>query len=129
MTLRVGLQREFLRYLLVGGCAFLLDWGLLALGMALGWHYQIATLCGFVAGMLCCFWLSVRFVWRGTRATGWRSFVVFALVGLGGMALTSLLMWLAVQTFALRPELAKPFIAGLVLGWDFLLRRHLVFYH
>ena len=129
MSHRVGIQREFLRYLLVGGASFLLDWGVLSLGMVLGWHYQLATACGFVTGLVCCFVLSVRYVWRGTRATGLHSFLMFGLIGLGGMLLTALLMWLGVTQLALRPELAKPFIAGAVLIWDFLLRRTWVFDH
>lgn len=128
MTHRIGFAREFFRYAVVGGISFLLDWALLALGVALGVHYLAATAGGFLAGLVCCFVLSVGWVWRGTRARDLHAFLMFGLIGLAGMGLTMLLMWLVSGLGGARPELAKPFISGVVLLWDFLLRRSLVFH-
>ncbi|PAS94851.1 MAG: hypothetical protein CGU28_13440 [Candidatus Dactylopiibacterium carminicum] len=123
------LALEFLRYLMVGGLAFLVDYGVLWLvHSALGWHYQLATLLGFCAGLFTNYLLCVAWVWRGTKATTLRDFAIFTTIGIGGLLLTVLLMWLSVSVAKLAPELAKPFIAGIVLLWNFGLRRLFVFF-
>lgn len=123
------LAHEFFSYLLVGGLAFIIDYGVLWLAHnPLGLHYLLATLLGFCAGLVTNYLLCITWVWRGTNATTLRDFINFALIGVGGMALTALLMWLAVDLGHLAPELAKPFIAGIVLVWNFGLRRIFVFF-
>jgi putative flippase GtrA len=122
------LAREFFNYLLVGGLAFAVDYAMLWLGLNLGLHYAAATLLGFCAGLATNYLLCVSWVWRGTHATTLRDFLLFAAIGIGGLLLTLLLMWLAVDIAHLSPKLAKPFIAGAVLVWNFGLRRLFVFF-
>ncbi|NSL55312.1 GtrA family protein [Uliginosibacterium aquaticum] len=122
------LLREFFSYLLVGGLAFAVDYGVLWLALNLGLHYAVATLLGFCAGLATNYLLCITWVWRGTRATTLRDFIVFTVIGIGGLLLTLLLMWLAVDIAQLSPKLTKPFIAGLVLVWNFGLRRLFVFF-
>jgi putative flippase GtrA len=70
----------------------------------------------------------VAWAWRGTHATSARDFLVFSLIGLAGLALTELLMHLAVGVAGMPPTLAKLPIVGLVFLWNFGLRRMLVFF-
>lgn len=123
------LALQFLRYTLVGGVAFVLDFALLSAGLALGWHYLLATLVGFIGGLLLNYTACVFWVWRGTQAKTGRDLVIFSLIGIAGLLLTALLMWLAVTGLQIAPQLAKVFIAALVLVWNFSLRRLLVFSH
>lgn len=123
-----GLWREFMRYAVVGGVAFLADFGVLQLGLYLGLHYLWATAAGFVVGLVVNYLLCVSWAWRGTRATTSRDFLVFSLVGLGGLGLTELLMRLAVGWAGMPPQLAKLPITAVVFLWNFALRRMLVFF-
>ncbi len=125
---RRDLLVELRRYIVVGGLAFVVDWAVLRLGIDLGAHYLLATALGFAAGLVLNYALSVTWVWRGTRATAWRDFAVFTLIGIGGLLLTEGLMHLAVETGGLTATVAKPPIAGLVLLWNFGLRRIFVFF-
>lgn len=123
-----ALRREFLRYAVVGAVAFAVDWAVLRLSLGLGVHYLAATAAGFVVGLAVNYGLCVAWAWRGTRATTLRDFVVFSLIGVGGLLLTEGLMRLAVETAGMAAPLAKLPIAGLVLLWNFGLRRFLVFF-
>lgn len=127
-TVLFKLARELFNYVLVGGLAFAVDYGVLWLTLNLGLHYLPATLLGFCAGLITNYMLCVTWVWRGTQATTLRDFALFTVIGIGGLLLTLLLMWLAVDIAQLSPKLAKPFIAGLVLVWNFGLRRLFVFF-
>ena len=125
----LALLQAFFRYLLVGGLAFLVDWGVLTLGVSFGMDYRVATALGFVFGLITNYLLCIAWVWRGTQARTLRDIVIFTLIGVGGLGLTELLMWLAVDLAALRPSIAKLPIAGIVLVWNFGLRRLFVFFH
>lgn len=122
------LWRDFLRYTAVGGVAFAADWCVLWLGLRLGLQYPSATAAGFMVGLLINYLLCVTWAWRGTRATTARDFLVFSVIGLAGLALTELLMRLAVGMLGMPPTVAKLPIVGLVFLWNFGLRRMLVFF-
>jgi putative flippase GtrA len=122
------LWRDFLRYAVVGGVAFVADFYVLKLGLLLGLHYLFATAAGFVVGLALNYLLCVTWAWRGTHATTARDFLVFSLIGLAGLGLTELLMRLAVGVAGLPPLWAKLPIVGLVFLWNFGLRRMLVFF-
>lgn len=119
---------QFIRYLAVGGVAFLVDYFFLNLCLHIGLHYLIGTVIGFIAGLATNYSLCVLWVWRGTKARTMRDIFVFTLIGIGGLALTALLMWISVDHFQIDPRIAKAVIAGIVLFWNFGLRRIFVFF-
>ena len=123
-----NLMVQFLRYTLVGGLAFIIDFGLLSAVLYLDGHYLLATLIGFVGGLITNYLLCVLWVWRGTQAKTARDILVFSLIGVGGLLLTALLMWMSVGLLTLDPQISKLFIAALVLVWNFGLRRLFVFF-
>ena len=50
---RKSLMGQFLRYLVTGGLAFVVDFGLFALCLyVFDWHYLLANLVGLVAGLV-----------------------------------------------------------------------------
>ncbi len=122
------LAGQFLRYALVGGLAFVVDFAFLSGVLQLGGHYMLATLVGFMAGLATNYALCVFWVWRGTQATSSRDMLIFTLIGIGGLLLTALLMWVSVELLTLNPQLAKVFIAAIVLVWNFSLRKMFVFF-
>lgn len=122
------LTLQFLRYVLVGGLAFVVDYAVLSGLLHLDAHYMLATLAGFLAGLVVNYLLCVFWVWRGTQAKTPKDILIFTLIGIGGLLLTALLMWVSVDLLAVDPQLAKLFIAALVLFWNFGLRRIFVFF-
>jgi putative flippase GtrA len=126
---RFGLPLELWRYTVVGALAFVCDWAVLRLCTGLGAHYLVATALGFLVGLSLNYSLCVAWVWRGTSATTWRDIAVFTLIGIGGLLLTEGLMRYAVESIGLAAPIAKLPVAGIVLLWNFGLRRRLVFFH
>ena len=61
---RKSLVGQFLRYLVTGGLAFFVDFGLFALCLyLLEWHYLLANLVGLVAGLVLNYALSILWVY------------------------------------------------------------------
>jgi len=122
------LFQQFSRYLAVGGLAFVVDFAVLSGLLLLHSHYLVATMAGFAVGLVTNYLLCIWWVWNGTQAKSAQDFLVFSLIGLGGLLLTLVLMWIGVDLFGANPQWAKAVIAGIVLLWNFGLRRVLVFF-
>ncbi len=125
----IKLGGEFLRYAVVGGIAFVADFFLL--GFLTEWcklHYLISSTIAFVAGLTINYTLCLLWVFSHRNINDKRlEFVLFTVVGLGGLVLTDILM--AVFTPVLHGQYlwAKAITAIFVLLWNFFLRRQLLF--
>ena len=129
---------EFLRYVLVGGSAFVIDIGILYLART--YLFQslattgilLATACGFIAGLVYNYTLSIIFVFKNAvetaKAHKIRSFVVFTVIGIIGLVLTELMMFAGVRIAGERFYLAVKIVtAGVVLLWNYIARKVFVF--
>lgn len=123
------LAQEFQRYFLVSTLAFGVDVGVLVLlkeGFQL--HYLSAAALGFLSGLVIAYVFSIRWAFRFRRQTDWRrEFVLFASIGLGGLALNEGVMWGVTDGLAFNYGGSKFIAAGCVFLFNFCLRRALLF--
>ena len=136
MSSKMRLVFEFLRYCIVGGIAFLADFGTLVVAQELflndvqGGVY-IATVLGFIVGLAVNYALSLWFVFtqkkdRGKgRSVG--AFLVFGTIGLMGLGWTELGMWMGIELLKWNYMIVKVIVTGLVLVWNYLGRKLLIF--
>ena len=132
-----GLLFEFIRYCIVGGLAFLVDIGLLNLFDKLilpelgGWRIYIATAVGFCGGLVFNYFFSLFFVFNSARHTkigrSAGAFVIFTIIGLIGLGLTELGMWVGHGLLGFNENIVKIIVAGIVLLWNYLGRKVLIF--
>jgi putative flippase GtrA len=119
---------EIFRFLLVGGIATIADYAtfylfrnwLLPAGLVGNIASLIlATAFGFVVGLLVNWVLSIRFVYRQVRneeeSRSKKSFVIFTIIGVIGLALTELGVLLLVH---LLPEITLLGVTEFLLPWD-----------
>lgn len=123
---------QFLRYLVTGGLAFVVDFGLFAVCLyAFKWHYLIANLMGLVAGLIINYILSIVWVFVACKRTLEKNrgleFLLFSLVGVAGIGINQLLMYSMVGQFGWNEMLSKVIAAGLVLVWNFSARKFMLF--
>ncbi|MEA1866585.1 MAG: GtrA family protein [Thermodesulfobacteriota bacterium] len=123
------LSGEFIRYAMVGGIAFVVDFFLLGfLTEWCGLHYLVSATIAFVAGLIVNYTLCLLWVFSYRNLNDKRlEFILFSVVGIGGLILTDILM--AVLTPVLHGQYlwAKAITACFVLLWNFFLRRQLLF--
>ena len=127
---------EFLRYAVVGGLAFLVDFATLVAAQELlfgrlACGVYLSTVCGFVAGLAVNYVLSLLFVFTQAKDRGkGRSvgaFLVFGVIGLLGLFWTELGMWIGVAVLGLDYRLVKVFVTAAVLLWNYLGRKLIIF--
>lgn len=121
-------RSEFLRYFGASFIAMCADVGLLKAGLALDLHYEIAATLGFVAGLAIAYQLSVMWVFERRSLTNHSAeFVLFALVGMAGLGLTELMMWLMVERVGAGAMAAKAVALPCVFLFNFGVRKVLLF--
>jgi putative flippase GtrA len=118
--------------LVTGGLAFFVDFGLFALCLyLLEWHYLLANLVGLVAGLVLNYALSVLWVFTACKRTLEKKkvaeFTLFTLVGIAGVGINQLLMYLMVDGLDLNEMRSKIVAAILVLMWNFGARKLILF--
>ncbi len=127
-----SLSGQIVRYLFTGGFAFILDFALFALCLYIfEWHYLLANLAGLVAGLVLNYVLSVVWVFvackRVLEKNKGLEFALFALVGIAGVGLNQLLMYLMVGVLDWNEMVSKMIAAVLVLVWNFGARKLMLF--
>jgi putative flippase GtrA len=123
------LAKEGIRYFGASALALGIDMATLGgLVYVAGVHYLLAAPLGFASGLALIYLLSVRWVFAERRLADRRiEFAVFALIGLAGMGINELVIYIGVDQFALSPVQAKIPSAALVFCFNFASRKLLLF--
>lgn len=121
---------QLFRYLFVGGIATVVDWGVLAaLKEFVHLHEMVAAVFAFVAGLGTNFLLSKLLVFSANeaRTNALVEFLGYALIGLIGLGITELIMYLFTGRMALHYMLSKAIATAVVLVWNYLARKLLLY--
>jgi putative flippase GtrA len=124
-----GLRREFTRYVLVGGLAFVCDTStLFSLTQFLKVNYLISAPLGFVVGTLVNYILSRSWVFERRRLVSTSAeMTVFTLIGVVGLGLNELILWTFQAKLRIYYLFAKCVSGVVVLGWNFGARKFALF--
>lgn len=114
---------QLFRYLFVGGVSVIADAGsLYVLTAFFDVHYLVSAIIGFILGTIVNYTLSVRWIFESTKK--FKSEVtLFTLIGVGGLGINELILWMLVSGLGFHFMVAKAFSVSVVLIWSFSLRR------
>ena len=117
--------RQLRNFVIVGCTVTLLDFIMLHLFVerAEMWYLAAAAL-AFIISTVINYILSMKFVFKGREGRSRKEeFIVFAILNLIGLGLTTLLMWLLVDKAHLYYMFAKVFTSATVMFWSFFSRK------
>jgi putative flippase GtrA len=134
---KINLLKEFIRYLFVGGTAFFIDFFILYIlktyvfyGLNLFGIY-ISTALGFIGGLIYNYIMSLLYVFESAKdensGKSIKSFIIFALIGVVGLILTEIGMYVGVGVMTINYMIVKVIVAGVVLIWNYGARKILIF--
>lgn len=126
-TNRISIQ--FFRYILVGGTAFIVDFGsLYLLTNYLGIFYLLSAAIAFTLGLIANYILSVKWVFnKHTLDNKFYEFGAFALVGIVGLGINEVIIWYFTSNLQFFYMFSKIVSAVVVLFWNFFARRYTLF--
>ncbi|MBR3622246.1 MAG: GtrA family protein [Selenomonadaceae bacterium] len=114
---------EMMRFSLVGGASFLLDYGLLyAFVEFCGIHYLIASGLSFTISVIFNYYLCATFVFHASGRTKAQKLLFFG-SSVAGLFLNQLCMWLFVDIMGIYYMLSKIFATAIVTLWNYVMKR------
>jgi putative flippase GtrA len=129
-TFAKWLRHDLLRYFTASLVALAADLSTLSfclrvLHFSLGWSASI----GFTVGALVAYLLSIRWVFRQRAFADAPAveFLAFVGIGIAGLGITQLLLWVGVVKLHLLPELVKLGAAVTTFAFNYLVRKTLLF--
>ncbi len=123
---------QFFRYFFVGGAAAIGDTFFVVLfSTGFQFHYLIATVFGFCIGvtinyLLSNLWVFSREMKSISKVQHFRDISTFVFIGIVGLIMTMILMWLFHEHMGLSIIVAK-LLSLVVVFWNFLARKYFVF--
>jgi putative flippase GtrA len=120
---------EAIRYFAASAVALATDFfSYLGLIRFVGVNYLIAAGIGFLLGLVVIYFLSIRLVFRDRAMTDpVTEFLVFGAIGVAGLALNWLVLYIAVDKLSYGYGLSKLISAVLVFCFNFTLRKFALF--
>ena len=127
---------EFVRYLLVGGLSFVVDFLVLCFFQELVFHHvqyglYYSTALGFLSGLTVNYILSITFVFDAAKKTrvgrSLKDIIVFAVIGIVGLVLSEIGMYAGAGVLHFPYQLIKLVVTAVVLMWNYLGRKLLIF--
>ncbi len=120
---------QFLRYLVVGGIAFAVDFGVLVLltETLSVWYFTSAAI-AFCSGLATNYLLSITWVFSTRSLTNQGAeFAIFSIIGIVGLSWNQLLMYLGTDVVRFDYRISKLFTVAIILVWNFGMRKILLF--
>ncbi|SHJ52444.1 GtrA family protein [Hespellia stercorisuis] len=125
MEKKTSLFQQILRFGVVGGGAFVIDYGIMVfLTEVVGINYLLSSAISFTVSVIFNYILSVKWVFN---VTGERSqkqdFAVFIVLSIIGLGINSLVMWIGVTKFGINYMITKIGATAIVMVYNFITRK------
>lgn len=129
---------EFMRYVVVGGLAFIVDFIVLYLFREFVFQGSkdivastISVAVGFIVSFIFNYFVSLAFVFTSKeqreKGNSTKSFVIVLLIAGIGFLLTEVFMYIGEYILDFDYKITKVIVAGIVLVWNYVARKKLVF--
>jgi len=119
---------QFFRYTFAGGIAFLVDFGLLFfLTDICGMYYLVSATISLITGFIINYLVCILWIFPNSRFNRKQELLFFCLIGLTGLALNDLFMYMFTDKIRFHYLVSKIVAAILVYFWNFFARKYLLF--
>jgi len=121
---------QIFRYTIVGGFAFVVDFLILfILTEYLKIYYLNAAAISFLIGLLVNYYISINWIFTQRNFNSQlMEFMIYGFIGLIGLGINELFIWLLTEKMALYYLLSKVISTIFVFLWNFFIRKFILFY-
>ncbi|NNJ90769.1 MAG: GtrA family protein [Gammaproteobacteria bacterium] len=120
---------EIYRYIIAGSIAFASDMSsLYVLVEIFGFHYLVSNVFSYSIGLVVVYFLNIKWVFPVRKYSQISiEFSIFSIIAFTGLIISEILMWFTVEKYNLPYFHAKIIATAFVFGFNFLLRKILLF--
>lgn len=118
------LIQQILKFGVVGGLAFLIDYCLLfILTEFVGFHYLISSIISFIVSLIFNYILSIKWVFDVTKKQTYKEVAIFVVLSIIGLGINQLVMYIGVDKINIHYMLVKIISTIIVMIWNFITRK------
>ena len=121
------LAKQILKFGIVGGTAFLIDYGIFyILTQFLYIHYIIATIISFSISVIYNYILSIKWVFDITKKQTKKDFILFLILSIIGLILNSFFLYTCVDLIHIHELIGKIIVTGIIMVYNFITRKMVI---
>lgn len=123
-----NLIKQILKFGVVGGTAFVIDYGLFALLTYLGMHYLLAQVFSFSISLAFNYWASIKWVFNAKTQTP-KEITIFVVLSIIGLGINEILLFIGVDKLKFHELLVKLVATFIVMVYNFITRKLIIEKH
>lgn len=115
---------QILKFGVVGGLAFLIDYGLLYfLTEYLHIYYLISSVISFTVSLILNYILSIKWVFDVTKKQTYKEVIIFVVLSVMGLGINQLVMYVGSDLLHIHYMFTKLVTTAIVMVWNFITRK------
>lgn len=123
------LINQILKFGVVGGIAFVIDYGILfLLAKVLGLNELISAAISFIISLTFNYFLSTKWVFEAKKQTP-KEVIIFVLLSIVGLGINEVLIYLGTKKLGIDVMIVKLFATAIVMVYNFITRKLIIEKH
>lgn len=123
------LINQILKFGVVGGIAFVIDYGILfLLAKVIGLNELISAAISFIVSLTFNYFLSTKWVFDAKKQTP-KEVIIFVLLSVVGLGINELLIYLGIKKLGIDVMIVKLFATAIVMVYNFITRKLIIEKH
>ena len=123
------LINQILKFGVVGGIAFVIDYGILfLLAKVIGLNELISAAISFIISLAFNYFLSTKWVFEAKKQTP-KEVIIFVLLSVVGLGINELLIYLGTKKLGIDVMIVKLFATAIVMVYNFITRKLIIEKH
>ena len=123
-----NLIKQILKFGVVGGTAFVIDYGLFAFLTFLGMHYLLAQVFSFIVSLAFNYWASIKWVFDAKKQTP-KEITIFVVLSVIGLGINEILLYIGVDKLNYHELIVKLIATFIVMVYNFITRKLIIEKH